>query len=221
MIELYSGTPGSGKSLHAAEVIYWRLRHGVPVIANFPIDVAKVPKYKNTFYEVNNDDLSPACLYEFAQAYFDQSSTGFEEESIYLVIDEAQLLFNARAWSSSDRAGWLSFFSQHRKWGYHVLLIAQYDRMLDRQIRALIEYEEIHRKVGNFGIPGKLMSTAAGGTLFFAVRYWYPIKERIDMYPFVAKKKYYSLYDTAMYFDSDMDNGVNRDGKEKKRVENM
>ena len=40
-----------------------------------------------------------------------------------------------------------SHFSQHRKLGYRVILIAQFDRMLDRQIRSVLEYEYIHRKV--------------------------------------------------------------------------
>ncbi len=32
MIYLYSGTPGSGKSLHAARVIYYTLYRNLPVI---------------------------------------------------------------------------------------------------------------------------------------------------------------------------------------------
>ena len=42
MIYLYSGTPGSGKSLHTASVIYWTLKRGVPVIANFAINTGKI-----------------------------------------------------------------------------------------------------------------------------------------------------------------------------------
>ena len=32
------------------------------------------------------------------------------EETILLVIDECQLLFNARAWNDKNRAAWISFF---------------------------------------------------------------------------------------------------------------
>ena len=39
MIYLYSGTPGSGKSLHTARVIKNTLMMGKPVIANIPINV--------------------------------------------------------------------------------------------------------------------------------------------------------------------------------------
>ena len=47
MIRLYSGTPGSGKSLHVAEKIYNRLSAGKPVVCNFAINekwLAKKPK---------------------------------------------------------------------------------------------------------------------------------------------------------------------------------
>lgn len=44
MIDLYSGTPGSGKSLHTAERLYYWLRIGKPAICNFDIDLKKVSK---------------------------------------------------------------------------------------------------------------------------------------------------------------------------------
>lgn len=58
MIYLYSGTPGSGKSLHVTRVIYYTLLRNKPVICNFPINTQKVKKpQKYTF--VDNLDLNP------------------------------------------------------------------------------------------------------------------------------------------------------------------
>lgn len=54
MIYLYSGTPGSGKSLHQAKDIYDWLRKGKVVIANFDIDVNKIPKCKGQFIYLDN-----------------------------------------------------------------------------------------------------------------------------------------------------------------------
>lgn len=210
MIELYSGTPGSGKSLHAAETIYWRLRTGRPVIANFPIEPGYIKGYKNNYYEVDNEKLKPGVLYEFANSYFGEQGNSFKEEEILLVIDECQLLFNARSWDSRDRAGWLSYFTQHRKYGYHIVLVAQNDRMLDRQVRSLIEYENIHRKVSNFGIFGSVLKTLLHKEVFFSVRRWYPIKEKVDLYCFVARKNYVRLYNTRAVFDTAGDNGINK-----------
>lgn len=208
MIELYTGTPGSGKSLHAAETIYWRLKAGRPVICNFEIEPGYVKGYKSNFFYCPNDKLTPEVLYDFSKAYFAESGNTYKEDSILLVIDECQLLFNARAWSRTDRSGWLSFFTQHRKYGYLVILVAQNDRMLDRQVRSLVEYEEVHRKVSNFGIFGAFLKAIFHKEVFFAVRRWYPLKERVDLYMFVPRKRYFCLYDTRALFDSDNNNGI-------------
>ena len=39
MTELYSGTPGSGKSLHSAYRLIEQIEKGKTVIANFPINM--------------------------------------------------------------------------------------------------------------------------------------------------------------------------------------
>lgn len=129
----------------------------------------------------------------------------FREGRLRVYIDECQLIFNAREWNITGRKEWLSFFTQHRKYGYDIYLIAQFDRMIDRQIRSLIEYEVIHRKASNFGTMGTLFSLFTGGNLFVAVTMWYPMKEKIESQFFKANRKYYSLYDTYNTFGSDTD----------------
>ena len=198
MIYLYSGTPGSGKSLHTSRVIYWTLKRGYPVIANFCINTGKIKNAKGEFREVTNDSLTPKYLIDYAMEYFHGERV--KEGKILLVIDECQLIFNAREWNIKGRNEWLSFFTQHRKFGYDVILVAQFDRMIDRQIRALIEYEQIHRKVSNFGIKGKILSAFCLGNLFISVKVWYPMKEKVGSEFFIAHKKYYSLYDTFGMF---------------------
>lgn len=197
MIDFYSGTPGSGKSLHTAERLYYWLRAGRPAICNFNINLQKVNKKhpdKLQFHLIENHELTPAFLIAFSRDYF--AGKIIKEDSILLVIDEAQLLFNARTWQQAGRSDWLAFFSQHRKYGYYIILVAQFDRMLDRQIRSVIEYEYIHRKVGNFGIKGKLLSLFMGAKVHVAVKMWYPMQEKVSSEFFRARKKYYSLYDT-------------------------
>lgn len=201
MIYLYSGTPGSGKSLHTANTLFWRLRAGKPVIANFDFRAEQCRKKKQAnFLYIDNVSLTPERLVNFSRNWF-QCHT-FREGAITLVIDESQILFNSREWNKSGRSDWLSFFTQHRKYGYDVILVAQFDRMLDSQIRALIEYNYIHRKVSNFGLFGKLFSLCAGGKLFVCVKVWYPMKEKVGSEFFKAKKKYYQLYDSYLDFSS-------------------
>lgn len=201
MITLYSGTPGAGKSLHLASRLYhWMQFKNAPIIANFHCDFSAIKKQKGSFLYLDNSELTPERLLWFSKNYSDYAGRRVREGEILLVIDEAQLLFNSREWVKSDRAEWCSFFTQHRKLGYEVVLVAQFDRMLDRQIRSLIEYEWIHRKVSNFGIQGKIMSLFCGGRLFVAVKVWYPLKEKVGSEFFFYKKKFSDIYDTYALF---------------------
>lgn len=201
MITLYSGTPGAGKSLHLASRLYhWMQYKNAPIIGNFHCDFSSIKKQRGSFLYLDNSELTPEWLLWFSKNYSDYVGRRVKEGEILLVIDEAQLLFNSREWVKSDRAEWCSFFTQHRKLGYEVVLVAQFDRMLDRQIRSLIEYEWIHRKVSNFGIQGKIMSLFCGGRLFVAVKVWYPLKEKVGSEFFFYKKKFSDIYDTYALF---------------------
>lgn len=204
MIKLFSGTPGSGKSLHTAEKIYYALRAGRPVICNFDINLGFVQgrrKKPLQFVYKPNDEITPAWLMQFSAQYF--ASHRMREEWLLLVLDEAQLIFNAREWDAKGRKEWLSFFTQHRKYGYEIILVAQFDRMLDRQIRSLIEYEFIHRKVSNFGVWGWMFSAVFLGKLFVSVKMWYPLRERVGAEWFVCKRRFFRLYDTYKNFGAD------------------
>ena len=201
MITLYSGTPGAGKSLHLASRLYhWMQYKNAPIIGNFHCDFSSIRKQKGSFLYLDNSELTPERLLWFSKNYSDYVGQRVREGEILLVIDEAQLLFNSREWVKSDRAEWCSFFTQHRKLGYEVVLVAQFDRMLDRQIRSLIEYEWIHRKVSNFGTKGKIISSFCGGRLFVAVKVWYPLKEKVGSEFFFYRKKFSDIYDTYALF---------------------
>lgn len=177
-----------------------RLLRKEPCICNFEIDVARIRKGCSFIYKPNYE-ITPEYLCNYSRDYF--KNRRIKEDEILLVLDECQLMFNARDWNQKGRNEWLSFFTQHRKYGYTIILVAQFDRMIDRQIRSLIEYEFIHRKVSNFGWKGWLLSFWSFGRLFVSVKIWYPMKEKVGSEFFLARKKYYSLYDTYNSFGSD------------------
>lgn len=191
MIYLYTGSPGSGKSYHVARDIYNRLtKHKHKrVIANFKIDVSMIKKCKGEFIYKDNSELTVEYLLEYAR---EKHVMGIENQTL-LVIDEAQVKFNSRDWqiNRDERMKWIEFFSQHRKLGYNVIMITQFDRMIDRQIRSLVEYEVKHRKVNNFKI-GKLLPV----TTFACVTYWYGVNEKIEVEFIFYRKKYSSIYNS-------------------------
>ncbi len=198
MLYLYTGTPGSGKSLHVAKVISDHLRYKrLPVVANFDIN-PETRNYESLFRYAPNNLLRPDLLYSLAADYWKDRPV--REDRILLVVDEAQLVFNARSWDARDRMAWIEFLSQHRHFGYKCIFVTQHDRMIDRQIRALVETEVKHRQLGNFGMKGKLLALPFGGKLFAAIEYYYGLKERVGMEWIMPRRKYFKMYDSYNRF---------------------
>ena len=209
MLYLYTGTPGSGKSLHVASVIRRALRASArhsqggkpvrPVVANFPINPSTCGY--SAFTYVPNDRLTPDFLYSFARDFWGDRPV--REDTIYLVVDEAQLLFNSRDWGRGNRAEWIRFLSQHRHFGYCVIFVTQFDRMIDRQIRCLTEYEVKHRKVSSIGLKGRIVSALALGQLFVAVYVYYGMNEKTDARFYCGRPSLYRLYDSYALFGAE------------------
>lgn len=198
MIHLYTGTPGSGKSLHAAKDIIRRLRRPGGLICNFPVNEDYVPsKRRKSHVEYwDNSRMTAQRLVSFA---LEHHAAGKEGQTL-VIIDEAQLIFNSREFGRKDRMEWISLFSQHRHLGYNFILITQHDRMLDRQIRALVESEVRHRKLNNYGFIGFLLSLFQL-QLFVALEYWYGGNRLLlgkEFYTF--QRKFSKVYDSYKLF---------------------
>lgn len=199
MIYFYSGTPGSGKSLHVAKDIYYRLNKNKKypnVICNFTINLNMIKNKKAKFTYKDNSDLTVEFLMKYA---LENHTLGIENQTL-VVVDECSVIWNSREWQGAgeERKNWLKFFVQHRKLGYNFILISQNDRQIDRQIRSLFEYEVKHRKVNNFKI-GQLFPMAT----FAAISYWYGVNERLGSEFFIYRKKWGNLYDSYGTFELD------------------
>jgi len=200
MITLYSGTPGSGKSLHASKEIQRQLGFKRNVIANFPINMDMVTKKgkrkTGRFTYRRNDELTVPFLIAYAKQFHKTTKEG----QTVIVIDEAGTMFNSREYNSPDRKQWLDFFATHRHYGYDFILIAQHSQQIDRQVRYKIEYDVVHRKANNFKTIGLMLSLFKVHT-FVAIRYFYAMRnERISAEFFRYRKKDSKLYDTMMLF---------------------
>jgi len=196
-INLYSGTPGGGKSLDATyEVLDW-LKKGKTVICNFPIKMNyfKNKKKVGKFVYLTNDQITVDYLIKFAN---ENHRPGTKAQTL-VVIDEASLIFNCRSWDSKDRMQWLGFLANHRHFNFDFILISQNDRMLDRQIRGLIESDFKHRSLKNYKAIGIMLSVLFGG-LFVSVEYFYPVKMYIGKRIFRFNKRKAEAYDTMAMF---------------------
>lgn len=193
MIRCYTGTPGSGKSLHSIRRILDFLADGKNVIANFPIKLSEIKekKRKGRFFYVPNEKITVDYLYQFHKMYHRDDA----ESQTLLIIDEASVKFNCRTYGDKDRLAFCSFFAQHRKFGYNIVLVCQNLRQIDRQIRDLIELEVIHRKLNNYSFFRILPFP-----FFTAVEKNLAVRERNDYEFFTYSKKIGDLYDTFYDF---------------------
>lgn len=167
-------------------------------MTNYPVNIASMGRMcKGALIQLDNSELTPQRLIQISNLYWHGRKP--HESAIAVYIDEAQILFNSRdAWRTSERQGWVKFFSEHRKYGFDIFLVAQFDRMLDRQIRSLIEYEYIHRKVTSYGWRGFLIAPITGQ--FLAVQVWYPMNLTVGSKPVRKSRRYLALYDTYKVF---------------------
>lgn len=172
MIEVQQGTPGSGKSATAVARAILHLKKGGVVAANFSLvdgwaDVIagrmirsrfsaqyrydQAASMYQRFYRVNSlEAIREIKPREQAVGLYKDDGT-YSEGAGLLLLDEAQLIFNARNFQKN--MDWIEFFTQHRKIGWNVIMIAHTIEMIDKQIRPLAEYESRFRNLQKLKFP--------------------------------------------------------------------
>lgn len=198
MITLYTGSVGSGKSYHGCEIgIEWlgRKKH---VIANFPLKFSKKQEKQKQLW-IFNDEITV----EYLMAKSIEMGWYGKESRCLVLIDEAGIIFNSRDWNSkgSERMNWIKFLSQSRKFGYDFIFICQADRMIDKQIRGLVEYEVKHLKANNSFFLSFLSMFKV--TLFLYVYRWYQTRLKANLRMSVYKPWIANRYDTMRTFNLD------------------
>lgn len=172
MIEVQQGTPGSGKSAAAVARAILHLRKGGVVASNFSLvdgwadQIAS--KHVMSMISRKYHEKMASCLYKrlfrvdslaainkidpralSVGVYKDKG--GYSEGNGLLILDEAQLCMNSRKWDKNF--GWIEFFTQHRKKGWDVILIAHSIEMIDSQVRPLCEIESRFRNLQKVRLP--------------------------------------------------------------------
>jgi Zonular occludens toxin (Zot) len=165
MIVMVTGPPGNGKSYYALRKLAQALESGKPVATNvelapdFAATIAKSNPVRRLLHRTERAaeridrqayvSTEPDGLAEL----FNLRLRGKGEGRGVMVLDEAHGWLNARDWSGKGRGDVVRFFSQHRKLGWDVFLIVQDAEMIDRQVRALIEYHVILRNLKRAKVP--------------------------------------------------------------------
>lgn len=206
-IELFTGFVGSGKSYAAVKIgvnmadAPLGKRH---VIANFPVTRKKtmfsrwrkVKDKDSRWTYKTNEELNVEFLIKESL----KNGWNKKEGSCLVIFDEASIPFNSRTWNSSDRLDWIKFLTQSRKFGYDFIFITQDGKMLDKQIRALCEYEVQHKKLNNMMYFSWLSLFKI--TLFAGVSYWNGINHsKGSMRVYIYSKSVADRYDTLNLFN--------------------
>ena len=223
MIYLFTGVPGSGKSLHVAMTVHEAVWAGRNVIANFEVDEAyfsgaKHPERLGAFIHAPVREWTSSSyrcgappgrysfldgLYSFARQFHVRDARGrVLEGQTLLVLDECHEIFNCREWARKDRLPWCAFLREHRKYGFDVYLVTQEDRVVDKQIRALVQYQVAHRSVARHGVAGRLLAMPFGGHLFSWVQSDYHVRGDAGRLAsgFFSGRRYFDFYDTCGTF---------------------
>lgn len=120
-IQIYFGVPGSGKTTHAARVVYKNLKKGIPTFSNVDIRGAIV-------YSAN-DDLGQ-----------------YQIENADLIIDEAGIEFNNRATKTFPKH-LIQWFKLYRHYGIRNLYVySQSYEDMDITLRRLCDQIFVVRK---------------------------------------------------------------------------
>ncbi|GHU96680.1 hypothetical protein FACS1894208_11610 [Clostridia bacterium] len=212
-IRVFTGTPGSGKTLRAVRYAFKMCKSGKRIITNMPLRFPDKLTSWNAPHLWTNKELTVENFKAFDSEHHERLPDGSltEESQTLVIVDECHLLWGDNyIGSKSECAKWEEFFSQHRKHGFDFLFVTQHIRRIDRSIRENIETETYHLKFEN--APNKTLIYAVlillfklfRFTLFIGITSWVHFKHK-DFRTrnfFTYSKKFGKMFNTFMTYES-------------------
>lgn len=223
MMEFWTGTPGSGKSLHMAHEIREDLRIGKQVISTANIDTRLVfmnplqrfvfwltngkkllytpNKKQRNFHYIDIMNITPAYLYQHAARYHVEG----KEHQTRVYLDECVAIFSptiigedVKRWNEWDK-----FFRVHRHLGFDVILIPQSVKLISRKVKEYAEFEVKHFNRKNHGVLGFFVSLAVGGLFSYSVCWRGTHEKPLSQGWFTYTRYYGSMYNSyCLYSDT-------------------
>lgn len=164
MIVGFVGTPGSGKSYDAVKKILFNLKKGRHVYTN--IDGMDDPGHQeNIKMMCGLDDWAFDRQFHFLKKDEVPQFWKIARPGSMIVLDEIHKVFNCRDWQSKKNLDFADWASTHRHYGFDLILITQDMEKVEKQVRSLLEWTYVYRKVNFFGgaVQRKYICYSFGG----------------------------------------------------------
>lgn len=221
MIQLWSGTPGSGKSLHCAHEVREDLRFKKNVISTcyidttycfmnklqeliFNISKGKIHLYNDdpraqNFHYIPIGEITPQYLYEFAAKYH----VFGKEHQTTLILDECVAIFSPTVLSENIKRWneWDEFFRKHRHLGYNVIIIPQSKKLISRKVIEYCEFEVKHYNRKHHGNFGWILAMVIGGLFSYSVCWRGTRDKPLEQKFFTYRRLFGSMYNSYSMFD--------------------
>lgn len=140
MIEIFQGRIGGGKTYNAVVRIASHLARGGHVFTNVELNWEGLKRLCEKSFRVRIKEEQLHFLdREQIPLVHQHISAGDMSLPVLVVVDEAQLWFNARNWSKTSE-DLLTFLTQSRKVAVDVIFITQAATNIDKQFRVLCQY---------------------------------------------------------------------------------
>ena len=145
MLYLYTGVPGAGKTLYAVSNLLKRK------------DFKGRPIFVDGIKDLDHDKIN---YFDIPEGESIQTWPKWAPPGAIIVVDECQRIFRPRP-SGSKVPDYVAELETHRHRGLDFILITQHPRLIDINLRSLIEHHT-HLSKTNLGIRRKLEWTTGG-----------------------------------------------------------
>jgi zona occludens toxin (predicted ATPase) len=150
MIISFVGTPGSGKSYDAVRKIYDNLRMGRRVYTNIEgMDGQEQQEILKMSLGLGDYDFKK--LFHWVSDKEIENFWEYVKDGSLIVIDEVHKRFNCRDWQTQKNLNFANWCSRHRHHGFDLVLVTQDIDKVEKQVRSLIEWSYVYRKVNFLG----------------------------------------------------------------------
>lgn len=176
MIFIVTGSPGSGKSMYSLEVaLFDYLLSGKTVYTNHPLKVGWEAVLAHRYGRGNwvVEDRLESNMRGYRERWTVIRSLDeipkdrAVEGSRLLLLDECNRFLNSRGKIAPE---YFSFFTQHRKMGYDIILMSHKAEQIDKQLRELAETLVVVRNLATFRIPLFLTSIKIPWKILLVIR---------------------------------------------------